>query len=149
MCACALLLSFSIHAAAQQQPALAGTFAIDPDVVQTDDQTTVTLTIKLANEGDEPLSSIQVLLMPSDAEEAGDDVGAEIAFGSFERISIGVGQSARLRATITVPADEWARWHTKQGPTFWLSYVDDTAQPVSRRWYFARVSSIPSTPDAF
>lgn len=145
--ACALLLACSLSAAAQTT-GIVGTFAIDPDVVLTDDQVTVTLTIKLANEGEEPVSSVQVSLVPADVEETGDGVGAD-AFGSFERVSIGGGQSARLRATITVPADEWLRWQTKHGPTFWLSYVDDSAQPAGVRVYLGHVSSIPAGPDAF
>ena len=147
LCACALVVSMP---AAAQSPAIVGTFALDPEVVLTDDQATVTLTIKLANEGEDPISSVQVSLVPGDVEETGDDIGASIAFGSFERVSIDGGRSARLRTTITVPADEWLRWQTtKQGPTFWLSYVDDSARPVGLRFSFARVSSIPAGPDSF
>ena len=146
-CACALFL-LSLSAAAQDL-SIVGVYAIDHEVVYSGDQAIVTLTIKLDNEGEEAAVGLAVSLVPAEVEETGDDLGAEIAFGAFERISIDGGRSARLRATVTLPIEEWLRWQAKQGPTFWLSYVDDAARPVGRRFHLPQVSSIPAAPAAF
>ena len=123
--ACALVLTLSLPAAAQQ-PSITGTFAIDHDVVWTGDQVVLTMTLELSNQGDRPAHSVLVSVAKPGAPEEQVEIAPEWVIGVFPLAEIGPGASARVKARMAIPGEEWMRWQSGEAPAFWLSSHDDT-----------------------
>lgn len=140
-CACALVLSLSFPAAAQELP-IVGLYAIDDDVVWTGDQAVVTLTLLLTNDGDRSVGVLVSLASIDKPLDGGPELEAEWTIGAFAQTEIASGASARLSAKFVVPGDEYRRWTDRDGPPLWLTYVGDGAWPVGYQLRLSKTGSI-------
>ena len=139
----ALIFSL-VPGAAAQEPDIVGHYAIDHDITQTGDQIVLTLTLLLKNQGELSAPAAVVAIANSDwTPDDGSEPGPDATVGTFESVDVAAGSSVRLRAQFVIPIDEWVRWNDRDGPRFWLTYVDQSSQRDTLPLTLARTGAIP------
>ena len=134
-------------ASATPDLAVAGFYAVAPDVGWSDDRVSVELAVQLINDGSRAIVNAAVAVERPDAPEVQIENAPEWAYAILPRVTILPGESARTASRVLLPIDEWSRWQQPgEGPVFRVTFHDDAVGTVSGTLRLSRTGEIPEQP---
>jgi hypothetical protein len=136
---------FAPPCAFAQEPRFTGLYAVGSEFAWTGDQVVIDLTIQLTNEGPRPALNALVTIEPvEDPLSPPDGTGT---FARLKTVDLHPGESIRLVARVTLPAEEWTRWQQRsETPVFRVAFHDDVDGDIVGPLRLAPVGVIPEQP---